>query len=771
MLNRRRAFRYFLYFSVLLLLFGCGQTKKDLEIEFARRSILDRATRMLTIRYDSSHFVAYDLGRGILRKVWRGGVWWNGTNFNSIKTIQPQSWGPDYWQQKNNENPWLLEKDGRAISTSIDFKSYTLQGGQIVIAYHLVSDDGPPISIKEKPILHIANGLFNFNRQFQVSGLSGNDQLSLSGVSVVSGTQIISSEFQLLPFQPSQPFEVSGHGSRYWLDRSGCGTCHEMDHRVIGPSYLEIANRYPASDSMLAELADRVKEGSTGIWGEAAMIPHPNLSVGDIKNMLRYILSLRTEDEAEVKSKVKSVSNIVSEAEQIPGFGVPLDKIHPIFDLITIRSNDFQPRVGGMDFDDAGNLYLCTWDSIGAVYKLKGVTTGDTNQISISQVASGLGEPLGLKMMGSDIVVSQRNEITRLIDTDGDEVIDVYEAFCDNFGVTQDFHEFTYGLIEKDGYIYASLGLAMRLMQHELQHPDRGTVIKIDEEGYFEKIIDGLRQPNGIGFGPGDEIFITENQGRWVPACKLIHVKKGEFHGCLKESGDRFNGRVMADPVVWLPQDDIGNSPSQPVLMHSGIFSGQIIFGEVTHGGIKRVSLDEVNGAYQGCAFRFCQGLEAGINRMVWGPDGRLYVGGVGMNGGWSHRETQFGLQCLQQNDEVPLDIHSIEARSNGFKINFTKPLASQHRLDLQHLIQVESWYYKPTKNYGGPKLDQRKESINGIEVDNNGKQVILTIDNLRKKHVYHFYFSPEIHSNQDERLWAGDAWYTLNQIPEDTNL
>ena len=119
--------------------------------------------------------------------------------------------------------------------------------------------------------------------------------------------------------------------------------------------------------------------------------------------------------------------------------------------------------------------------------------------------------------------------------------------------------------------------------------------------------------------GPDQEIFVTENQGQWVPACKVIHLQEGDFHGCQYQTGDRYEGQKMTPPAVWLPQDEIGNSPGQPVFIENGPYEGQLLHGEVTHGGIKRVFLEKINGAYQGAVFRFSQGLEAGINRMVWG--------------------------------------------------------------------------------------------------------------------------------------------------------
>ena len=69
-----------------------------------------------------------------------------------------------------------------------------------------------------------------------------------------------------------------------------------------------------------------------------------------------------------------------------------------------------------MTFAPDGTLYVSTWDSLGAVYALEGVATGDTNQIEIRTYATGLAEPLGLEVVDGDLYVMQKHELTHLID-------------------------------------------------------------------------------------------------------------------------------------------------------------------------------------------------------------------------------------------------------------------------------------------------------------------------------------------------------------------
>lgn len=70
-----------------------------------------------------------------------------------------------------------------------------------------------------------------------------------------------------------------------------CLACHQVDEKVVGPSYKEVAAKYSTMDE--ATLAATVIKGGIGKWGEVPMTPHPTLSTEDATEMVRYILSLK----------------------------------------------------------------------------------------------------------------------------------------------------------------------------------------------------------------------------------------------------------------------------------------------------------------------------------------------------------------------------------------------------------------------------------------------------------------------------------------------
>ena len=96
------------------------------------------------------------------------------------------------------------------------------------------------------------------------------------------------------------------------------------------------------------------------------------------------------------------------------------------------------------------------------------------------------------------------------------------------------FHEFAFGLEYEDGYFYANLATAIQPggASTNPQIEDRGKVMKINAEtGEVQFLAHGLRTPNGIGFGVDGELFVSDNQGDWLPSSKILHVKEGVWYG------------------------------------------------------------------------------------------------------------------------------------------------------------------------------------------------------------------------------------------------
>ena len=77
------------------------------------------------------------------------------------------------------------------------------------------------------------------------------------------------------------------------ISKSDCLACHKVEEKLLGPSYKDVANKYPNNAATIAQLANKIKKGGSGVWGAIPMSPHPALSDDDAKAMVKYILSLK----------------------------------------------------------------------------------------------------------------------------------------------------------------------------------------------------------------------------------------------------------------------------------------------------------------------------------------------------------------------------------------------------------------------------------------------------------------------------------------------
>lgn len=70
-----------------------------------------------------------------------------------------------------------------------------------------------------------------------------------------------------------------------------CLACHTVDKKLVGPSYKEVAKKYAGQKDAAAMLADKVKKGGKGTWGQVPMPPNPQVSEAEAKTLVEWVLS------------------------------------------------------------------------------------------------------------------------------------------------------------------------------------------------------------------------------------------------------------------------------------------------------------------------------------------------------------------------------------------------------------------------------------------------------------------------------------------------
>jgi hypothetical protein len=553
---------------------------------------------------------------------------------------------------------------------------------------------------------------------------------------------------------------ISDDGSRLWLDNTVV-----IDHDGLhGPTAkdgsIQLTTGYHAL--RIEHFDNTVDQQITLQWqppGASGFAVVPNSVLSTDAGVVRVTAPGRKECEGGADS---------------PGDGLPLTAVHPNYTLTNLRPNGFQPQVTGMDWLPDGRLAIATWggslNTLGEVYLMSGVTGATSpSQVQAKKIASNLREPMGIKYVDGKLYVSEKHRLTELNDTNGDEVTDNYRTVA-TWPFGGNFHEFAFGLLYQNGFFYLNLSVAINYggaTTDPQPAPNRGTTIKVNKAtGAVSYVAGGLRTPHGIGWGPEGGIFVTDNQGGWLPVSKLVHVKQDRFFNHRMNPAGPFDANPVTQPVVWLPQNEIANSPSNPVQLTQGQFAGQLVYGDVTYGGLQRVYLEKVNGEYQGAVFRMTQGLESGVNRITLGPDGAIYTGGIHGGGNWGQDgKLAYGLQKIAPTGTNAFDILAMRSVQGGFEVEYTQPLSASTATNLAAKYRAAQWRYVPTAAYGGPKVDEQTLTVTSATLSADRKKVTLTIPGLLPGRVVHLRSPRPFSAENGQSLWSTEAWYTLNAM------
>lgn len=454
-----------------------------------------------------------------------------------------------------------------------------------------------------------------------------------------------------------------------------------------------------------------------------------------------------------------------------PGFGQKLTQLHPALQTRELRVADQTMRVTGMALRSPRELIFTTWE--GDLFSLTLDEIPEHGPPTFRRIAQGLSEPMGLAVHGERIFVTEKNQATELIDENGDGTFDTYRCLSQEWPCTLDYHEYLFGAVVRDSYLYFSSSVAMGTRGKDNQQaPLRGSVVQVQiDTGETKIVAGGMRTPDGIGLGPADSLLVTDNQGEWLPANKLIHVQQEGFYQFRSRAPWHPYDRPRATPpAVWLPQGEIASSPTQPILLPKswGPYAGQVIFGDATFGGLQRVSLEEIEGVMQGAVMPFSQGFQHLFHRFVFSPEGDLYAGGIARGKDWDFISRVSGVTQIRYNGKEVFEPLSARLRSNGLEITFTEPLALNSGWEPAG-YHVTQWGYQATQTYGGNKVRHRLAKVRSASVSSDRRVVFLEIPDLVEGEVLSVRLPQSLASASGRPLWMGDLWYTINRVPKNS--
>ncbi len=93
-------------------------------------------------------------------------------------------------------------------------------------------------------------------------------------------------------------------GKRLFIKYS-CGSCHDINRRLVGPSLIEIAKRYGKSEKAIERVARLIINPQPSNWPGFAYMPPFKIPFEEAKALARYVL-VEAPKEAK-KEKRKSI--------------------------------------------------------------------------------------------------------------------------------------------------------------------------------------------------------------------------------------------------------------------------------------------------------------------------------------------------------------------------------------------------------------------------------------------------------------------------------
>ncbi len=390
-----------------------------------------------------------------------------------------------------------------------------------------------------------------------------------------------------------------------------------------------------------------------------------------------------------------------------------------------------QMRFTGVDFlPGASAAVLCTWD--GDVWQVNGVD-GKSNTLTWRRIASGLFQPLGIKVVEGQIHVSCRDQIAILHDLNGDGESDFYQSFNSDHQVTEHFHEFAMGLQTDDAgnFYYA------KAARHALTAlvPHHGTLLRVSRDGSRTDILaTGFRAPNGVCVNPDGTFFLTDQEGFWLPKNRVNWVKPGSFHGNMWGYHDVTDtaDSAMEPPVCWIT-NSFDRSPGEIVRVDGngwGPLKGSLLNLSYGYGKIFVVLHEKAGQKMQGgLATLQIPQFPTGIMRGRFHPgDGQLYTCGMYA---WAGNQTQPGGFYRVRYTGKPIYVPiGLRARRDGMAIKFTGALDPSTATDVSR-YSVRIWGLKRSENYGSDHINERSLAVRSATLSADGCTLLLTIPSL----------------------------------------
>ena len=370
-------------------------------------------------------------------------------------------------------------------------------------------------------------------------------------------------------------------------------------------------------------------------------------------------------------------------------------------------------QLTSMAFLPDGNALVATLP--GDIWLVKGISD-DLKKITWQRYATGFNQPIGIHIDKEGIFVLDRLQISLLHDTNGDEEVDHYEKYANDFGGFDRSHTHTFGLHRTKDKSF-----------HFIQWT---SVFRTGPDRITRKVATGVRNCMAVG-GSDNFFWAGPQEGTWTPTSAIIEVKQGEEYG--------LGGKGISPPLCYVPRG-IDNSTGGMKEITSnkwGPFQGSHVglsYGSGTHYLILR---DDTSTRPQGAIVPLEGNFLAGVMRGDFHPkDGQLYV--VGLDG-WGDYSIEDG--CFHRVRYIGGKVRKpsgFKVHANGIRIDFNNQLDPRWTSETEHYF-AQAWNYEYAKRYGSPefsakfpdKLGHDRVKIRSVRLLDNRKSIFIEMPDL----------------------------------------
>lgn len=387
----------------------------------------------------------------------------------------------------------------------------------------------------------------------------------------------------------------------------------------------------------------------------------------------------------------------------------------------------------GHDFFSNGDAAVCI--AHGEVWRVSGIDER-LERLEWKRFATGLFQPLGIKIVDEAVYVVGRDQITRLHDENGDGEADRYENFNNDADVSHNGHEYATCLeTDREGNFYYFRGDSGGITAHD------GCLLRVSPDGdRLDVFATGFRNANGLAIGPDGTITAAPQEGNWTPASGVLSVKQGGFYGMYDVHHRAEPPADYEPPICWIPRQYDNSSGGQVWTTSDrfGPLGNRLLHFSYGRCSAMLVLRDQVDGREQGAVVKLPLKFDAGIMRGRMRPqDGQLYVTGLR---GWVSSAVHDG--CLQRVRYVGGPAHlpeSVRYFENGIAATFFEPLDKASAEDPDG-YRLEHWNYRRGAHYGSadykpsdPKQEGREPlEISAARLQPDGRTVFLAIPGLQ---------------------------------------